>query len=125
MFQLRRELLAEVEAIAAILAKHAAASEVLARLNEPSIQALRKTRLLRFICPKERGGEEVDPITHLEIIEALAKINGSAAWTIGDFGRREHDRRRIPTTRFKQKDFRRRRSSDAWDVDTTRSRAAR
>ena len=72
--QLRRELLAEVEAVAPTLAAHAADSEGLARLNPPSIEALRKTRLLRFICPKERGGDEADPITHLEIIEALAKI---------------------------------------------------
>ena len=81
--QLRRELLAEVEAVAPTLAKHAADSEALARLNAPSIEALRKTRLLRFICPKERGGEEADPVTFLEVIEALAKIDGSAAWTIG------------------------------------------
>ena len=81
--QLRRELLAEVEAVAPTLAEHAADSEALARLNELSIEALRKTRLLRFICPKERGGEEADPVTQLEIIEALAKIDGSAAWIAG------------------------------------------
>ena len=81
--QLRRELLAEVEAVAPTLAEHAADSEGLARLNAPSIEALRKTRLLRFVCPKERGGDEADPVTHLEIIEALAKIDGSAAWTAG------------------------------------------
>jgi indole-3-acetate monooxygenase len=81
--QLRRELLAEVAAVAPTLAEHAAESEGLARLNAPSIEALRKTRLLRFICPKERGGEEADPVTQLEIIEALAKIDGSAAWTVG------------------------------------------
>src|ERR1700730_578261 len=72
--QLRRELLAEVEAVAPTLAEHAADSEGLARLNPTSIEALRNTRLLRFICPKERGGDEADPLTHLEIIEALAKI---------------------------------------------------
>jgi indole-3-acetate monooxygenase len=81
--QLRRELLADVEAVAPTLAEHAADSEALARLNASSIEALRKTRLLRFICPKVRGGEEADPVTHLEIIEALAKIDGSAAWTVG------------------------------------------
>jgi indole-3-acetate monooxygenase len=81
--QLRRELLAEVEAVAPTLAEHAADSEGLARLNTPSIEAVRKTRLLRFICPKERGGDEADPVTQLEIIEALAKIDGSAAWNVG------------------------------------------
>jgi alkylation response protein AidB-like acyl-CoA dehydrogenase len=81
--QLRRELLADVEAVAPTLTEHAADSEVLARLNTPSIEAVRKTRLLRFICPKERGGDEADPVTQLEIIEALAKIDGSAAWNVG------------------------------------------
>lgn len=81
--QLRRELLAEVEAVAPTLAEHAADSEGLARLNAPSFEALRKTRLLRFVCPKERGGDEADPVTHLEIIEALARIDGSAAWSAG------------------------------------------
>jgi alkylation response protein AidB-like acyl-CoA dehydrogenase len=82
-FQLRRELLAEVEAVAPILAEHAADSEGRGRLNAPSIEALHKTRLLRFMCPKERGGEEADPVTQLEIIEALAKIDGSAGWSVG------------------------------------------
>ena len=79
--QLRHELLADVEAVAPTLAEHAANSERLARLNAPSIEALRNTRLLRFICPKERGGDEADPVTLLEIIEALARIDGSAAGT--------------------------------------------
>ena len=65
------------------MAEHAADSEGLARLNAASIEALRQTRLLRFICPKERGGDEADPVTHLEIIEALAKIDGSAGWSVG------------------------------------------
>src|SRR5947208_8184660 len=71
---LRHELLADVAAVAPTLAEHAADSEGLARLNAPSIEALRQTRLLRFICPKDRGGDEADPITQIEIIEALAKI---------------------------------------------------
>jgi indole-3-acetate monooxygenase len=81
--QLRHELLADVAAVAPTLAEHAADSEGLARLNAASIEALRQTRLLRFTCPKERGGDEADPVTHLEIIEALAKIDGSAAWSVG------------------------------------------
>jgi indole-3-acetate monooxygenase len=80
---LRRELLADVEAVAPTLAEHAADSEGLARLNAPSIEALHQTRLLRFLCPKERGGDEADPLTGIEIIEALARIDGSAAWTLG------------------------------------------
>jgi len=81
--RLRHELLADVDAVAPTLAAHASNSEALGRLDEPSIEALRKTRLLRFLCPKERGGDEADPLTEIEVIEALARIDGSAAWNVG------------------------------------------
>jgi hypothetical protein len=80
---LRDELLADVEAVAPILTEHAPQSEKLGRLNEPTIEALRKTRLLRFACPRELGGYEADPITALEVLEAVARIDGSAGWTLG------------------------------------------
>jgi alkylation response protein AidB-like acyl-CoA dehydrogenase len=80
---LRTELLAEVDSIAPILAEHAASSEKLGRLDAPSIEALRSTRLLRMFCPRELGGLEADPITVILVLEALARIDGSAGWTIG------------------------------------------
>src|SRR5436309_7070797 len=80
---LRKQLLAEVETIAPILAEHALPSERLGRLDGPTVEALRKTRLLRFTCPRELGGDEVDPLTQLEVLEALARIDGSAGWGAG------------------------------------------
>jgi alkylation response protein AidB-like acyl-CoA dehydrogenase len=80
---LRTELLAEVESIAPILAEHAVSSEKLGRLDAPSIEAVRKTRLLRMFCPRELGGLEADPVTAVLVLEALARIDGSAGWTIG------------------------------------------
>src|SRR5215475_6527957 len=80
---LRDELLAEVEAVAPILTEHAPQSEKLGRLNEPTIKALRKTRLLRFACPRDLGGDEADPLTVMEVLEAAARIDGSAGWTLG------------------------------------------
>ena len=62
---LREELLAEVEAIAPILAAHAPQSEKLGRLDDATVEALRKTRLLRFPCPRELGGDEADPVTQM------------------------------------------------------------
>jgi hypothetical protein len=53
---LRTELLAEVESIAPVLAEDAASSERLGRLGNPSIEAVRTTRLLRMVCPRELGG---------------------------------------------------------------------
>ena len=83
---LRDELLAEVDSIAPILAKHAPESEKLGRLDTPSIEAVRGTRLLRILAPRELGGLEVDPVTYTLILEALARIDGSMGWTIGILG---------------------------------------
>ena len=83
---LRDELLAEVDSIAPILAEHAASSEQLGRLDNASIEAVRDTRLLRMFCPRELGGLGVDPVTAILVLEALARIDGSASWTIGILG---------------------------------------
>jgi Acyl-CoA dehydrogenase, C-terminal domain len=53
-----RELLAEIETIAPILVEQALESEKLGRLDDATWDALRKTRLLRFLCPRELGGDE-------------------------------------------------------------------
>ncbi|MGO9061533.1 MAG: DNA methyltransferase [Candidatus Binataceae bacterium] len=47
------------------------------------MEALRKTRLLRSICPRELGGDETDPVTLLEVFEALARVDASASWVVG------------------------------------------
>lgn len=80
------ELLAEVDAIAPILAEHALLSEQLGRLDDPSFEAVRSTRLLQMYCPRELGGLEADPVTATLILDALARIDGSASWTIGILG---------------------------------------
>src|SRR5215472_4892971 len=80
---LRDELLAEVETVAPVLTEHAPQSEKLGRLDEPTVEALRKTRLLRFACPRELGGYEADPVTAMEVLEAVTRIDGSAGWTLG------------------------------------------
>ena len=80
---LRNELLAEVESIAPILAEHAPQSEKLGRLDGPTIAALRSTRLLRSACPRELGGLEIDPVTLIEVLEAVARIDASASWGLG------------------------------------------
>jgi hypothetical protein len=58
---LREELLSEVDSIAPILAEHAPEAERLGRLDAPSIEAVRGTRLLGLFAPRELGGLEADP----------------------------------------------------------------
>jgi alkylation response protein AidB-like acyl-CoA dehydrogenase len=80
---LRKELLAEIESIAPVLAAHASASEVLGRLDEPTMAALRSTRLLRLGPPRALGGLEADPVTWVIVLEALARIDASTSWALG------------------------------------------
>src|SRR5215831_5577145 len=80
---LRDELLAEIETIAPVVREYASQSEQLGRLAEPIIKAARKTSLLRFICAHELGGCEADPLTVMEVSEALSRIDGSVGWTLG------------------------------------------
>ena len=80
---LRKELLAEIESIAPVVAEHAAASEALGRLDEPTMAALRSTRLLRLYAPRELGGLEADPVTQVIVLEALARIDASTSWALG------------------------------------------
>jgi indole-3-acetate monooxygenase len=81
---LRNELLAEVESIAPVVAEHAAASEALGRLDEPTMAALRSTRLLRLAPPRELGGLEADPVTQVVVLEALARIDAFTSWVLGN-----------------------------------------
>jgi alkylation response protein AidB-like acyl-CoA dehydrogenase len=80
---LRKELLAEIESIAPVLAEHATASEALGRLDEPTMAALRSTRLLRLGPPRALGGLEADPVTWVIVLEALARIDASTSWALG------------------------------------------
>jgi indole-3-acetate monooxygenase len=80
----RNELLAEIEPVAPILIQHALESEKLGRLADATWVALKKTRLLRFLCPRELGGDEADPVTQFEVVEALARIDASASWVVGN-----------------------------------------
>lgn len=55
------------------------------RLPEPLFEALRKTGLFRVSWWKSRGGFELDPLTQMDVIEELSRVNGSVGW-IGTFG---------------------------------------
>jgi len=80
---IRSQLLGEVDTVAPAIAANALDSETLGYLAPPTIAALRETRLLRFTCPRELGGDEADPLTQIEVLEALAHVDGSAAWCVG------------------------------------------
>ena len=78
----RDELLATVAAIAPLLRENALLAEEERTLPRHVVDALRESGLFRIAAPRAVGGYEVDPITHLEIIEAVARIDSSAGWTL-------------------------------------------
>ncbi|MPY95748.1 MAG: hypothetical protein GEV08_22650 [Acidimicrobiia bacterium] len=52
------------------------------RPAEPVIRGFARAGLLRLLAPRAYGGEELDPASLLELVEAVAAVDGSAAWTI-------------------------------------------
>lgn len=81
---LREELLAQIAAMAPILAAQAPESEKLGCLTDAAWEPLRGSRLLGFLAPRELGGDEADPLTQIEVIEALARIDASVSWVVGN-----------------------------------------
>ncbi len=78
----RTALLQAVDDIRATLTADAHASETLRTLPDASVQALTETGLFAMKCPAELGGAEADPVTQIEVIEAVTAIDPSAGWSL-------------------------------------------
>ena len=50
------------------------------RLPDDIVQALSDTGIARMLVPRSLGGSEVDPITMMDVIEAISYADGSAGW---------------------------------------------
>jgi alkylation response protein AidB-like acyl-CoA dehydrogenase len=51
-----------------------------ARIPQPLVDALYDTGVFRAMLPREVGGLEADPVSWLELIEELARLNASVGW---------------------------------------------
>jgi alkylation response protein AidB-like acyl-CoA dehydrogenase len=69
--------------IADVIAKSGAANEALGRLVPEVVDKLHEQRLFRILLPRAYGGDEVDLGTWFRAMEALAKLDGSTAWCVG------------------------------------------
>ena len=76
------DALALVERIRPIVEEHATEGELNRQLSPAVYDAFRDSGLLRLSLPAAYGGLEVDPITAIGVFEALAAIDGSAAWVL-------------------------------------------
>ncbi|MCG2622979.1 hypothetical protein LVY72_13840 [Arthrobacter sp. I2-34] len=77
----RRHALAQVERIRDTLEAGVGESQQLGHLVPESVEAMRGAGILGIMTPDDLGGNEVDPVTAFEIIEAVGTIDPSLAWT--------------------------------------------
>ncbi len=78
----RRALLERVDAIRDVLADGAELAEAAGPLPPSTVAALYDSGLLGLKLPATLGGAEADPLTQMDVIEAVAAIDGSAAWCL-------------------------------------------
>ncbi len=77
----RRVFLAAVDNIRDILAANADEAEAMRTLPQASVTALRESGLFALMLPTELGGAETDPMTQLEVFEAVSFIDPSTGWS--------------------------------------------
>ena len=80
--QKRRFLLEAVESVRDVVATSADESERLGTLAPDAVAAIRDAGLFKLKLPQTLGGAEADPVTQIEVIEALAYIDASAGWCV-------------------------------------------
>jgi alkylation response protein AidB-like acyl-CoA dehydrogenase len=72
-----------IGSIAPLIEKSAPENEVRGQLTPEVVDKLHEQRLFRLLLPRAYGGEEIDLATWFRTMEALAKLDGSTAWCIG------------------------------------------
>jgi alkylation response protein AidB-like acyl-CoA dehydrogenase len=76
------ELLAAVERLRPLIAEHAPDAEANRRLSANVYDAMYRAGLFGMLAPRARGGHEVHPVAYSQVIEAVARIDGAAAWNL-------------------------------------------
>lgn len=74
------DLLKRVQQLAPIIREHADQGEQQRHLADPLVEALQEAGIYHMLVPRELGGLQVDPLTFYQVIEALARIDGSTGW---------------------------------------------
>jgi alkylation response protein AidB-like acyl-CoA dehydrogenase len=78
----RQVLLQAVKDVAETVAAYVEEAEANATLPAPMVEAIQAAGLFRLKLPTELGGADADPVTQLEVIEALSSIYPSAGWVL-------------------------------------------
>jgi alkylation response protein AidB-like acyl-CoA dehydrogenase len=78
----RAELLAAVARLAPEIAAAADETERARRLPQRLVDAFARAGFFRMLVPRAFGGLECDPQTAFEVVEAVARVDGSAGWIV-------------------------------------------
>lgn len=69
--------------IAEFVEQAGAANEKLGQLIPEVVEKLHEQSLFRLLLPRVYGGEQIDPVTWFNVMEALARRDASTAWCVG------------------------------------------
>ena len=78
----RAALLDAIEKVRGVIAARTAEGERLGTLPAATVAALDDTGLLALKLPAVLGGAEADPVTQIDVIEAVSAIDPSAGWCL-------------------------------------------
>ena len=78
----RQALLDAVERVRGVVVSCADDAEQQATLPEASVDAIEQAGLFALKLPAEFDGAEADPVTQIEVIEAMAMYDSAAAWSM-------------------------------------------
>ena len=76
------DLLARARALAPLLESASDTIEANRRLGPAVVDALHEAALFRLLMPRFLAGGEVDPVTFVHVIEAIAMVDASTAWCL-------------------------------------------
>jgi len=77
------DYIARARALAPTVAQFADQAEAERRLPRALLDALHEAGLFRMLLPRSLGGAELDPSTFAQVMEAIAKVDASTAWVLG------------------------------------------
>jgi alkylation response protein AidB-like acyl-CoA dehydrogenase len=78
----REGLLARVQQLAPVIREHADRGEQERHLADPVVQALQDAGFYHMLVPRALGGLQVDPLTLYQVVEAVARVDGSTGWCL-------------------------------------------
>lgn len=67
---------------APLVAGHVAETQRARRPAAPVMRALAEAGLLRILAPRRYGGEEATGVEFMRLVECVARVDGSAGWTV-------------------------------------------